>query len=98
MIQTFLDMLTSRSAKRAGVKQVLQFRAPVYYGPFTTSRVTVAATQNDAAVAPVDIPKLAKMAQIKVTEQEVSGTACCRYATHAGPYCQPSSCCLMVTG
>ena len=65
-------MLTSRSVLNAGVQQVLRLSTPMCYVPFTTSRVKLAASQNGSPVTPIDIPQLAKMAQIKVTKQEVS--------------------------
>jgi hypothetical protein len=37
-----------------------------------TPRVLAAAAHTDGSVDPIDIPKLAKMAQVQVTEQEVS--------------------------
>lgn len=50
----------------------MRLRSPMSGLPwFHTPRVLAAAAHNDASVDPIDITKLAKMAQVQVTGQEV---------------------------
>lgn len=72
-------MLTSKGALHSSMRQMLRLRAPNCCMSFTTPRIVVAANQKDSSVAPIDIPQLAKMAHIKLTEQEVGA---CREACH----------------
>jgi hypothetical protein len=60
----------------------MRLRSPMRCVP-VTPRVLAAAAHTDASVDPIDIPKLAKMAQVRVSEQEVGATCMLRW--HAQP-------------
>jgi hypothetical protein len=57
----------------------MRLRSPMSCVPFTP-RVLAAAAHTDGSVDPIDIPKLAKMAQVQVSEQEVGATRCAMLA------------------